>query len=77
MHIKKDDIPKRIDIPGAVARQVIGFGDASKYSGFAGEYFSLKEGTDITPLLKGLVPYPRSFFTSIGNLKYQAAITIV
>ena len=44
----------RIDIPGAVVRQAIGFGDASKYSGFAGEYFSLKAGTDITPLLKGL-----------------------
>ena len=32
----------------------VNFGDASGYGAMAGEYFSLKEGTDIAPLLKGL-----------------------
>lgn len=54
MKISKLDIPVRIDIPGAIARQVLNFGDASGYGVMAGEFFSLKEGTDISPLLKGL-----------------------
>jgi hypothetical protein len=54
MHIKKNDVPVKIDIPGAVVRQVLEFGDTVKYSSIAGEYFSLGAGTDFTPLLKGL-----------------------
>ena len=54
MRITKDDIPTKIDVPGAVARQTINFGDASDYSSLAAEYFSLGAGTDIAPLLKGL-----------------------
>ncbi len=54
MKIRKDDIPKRIDVPGAVARQELDFGDASGFGPMAGEYFSMKAGTDIAPLLKGL-----------------------
>lgn len=54
MHIKKNDVPVKIDIPGAVVRQVLEFGDTAKYSSIAGEYFSLGAGTDFTPLLKGL-----------------------
>lgn len=54
MRIPKEDIPKRIDVPGAVARQVLEFGDATGLGKMAGEYFSLKEGTDIAPLLQGL-----------------------
>ena len=54
MRIAKNDIPVRIDIPGAVARQTMDFGDASGYGRIAGEYFSLGAGTDIAPLLKGL-----------------------
>ena len=54
MHVYKDDVPKRIDIPGATARQKFEFGDATGFGTFAGEYFSLAAGTDITPLLKGL-----------------------
>lgn len=54
MHIQKDDIPVRIGIPGATARQRTGFGDATDYGTLAGEYFSLAAGTDLTPLLKGL-----------------------
>jgi hypothetical protein len=54
MRIAKSDIPVKIDIPGAVARQQTGFGDTSGFGEFAGEYFSLASGTDIAPLLKGL-----------------------
>lgn len=54
MHINKNDIPVRIDIPGATARQKTSFGDATGFGRFAGEYFSLGAGTDIAPLLKGL-----------------------
>ena len=54
MHIAKDQIPAKINVPGAVARQAIDFGDATGSRGMAGEYFSLGAGTDIAPLLKGL-----------------------
>ena len=54
MHIAKDDIPAKVNVEGAVARQALGFGDATGYGQMAGEYFSLAGGTDITPLLKGL-----------------------
>lgn len=54
MHISKTEIPVKINVPGAVARQITDFGDASDYGEIAGEYFSLGEGTDIAPLLKGL-----------------------
>jgi len=54
MRIAKADIPAKISIPGAVARQVTDFGDATGYGAIAGEYFSLAAGTDIAPLLKGL-----------------------
>lgn len=54
MHISKTDIPARIDVPGAKARQKPDFGDASGYGKISGEYFSLAAGTDILPLLQGL-----------------------
>ena len=54
MHIAKTEIPERLNVPGAIARQILNFGDASGYGKIAGEYFSLGEGTDIAPLLKGL-----------------------
>jgi hypothetical protein len=54
MKIRKSDIPERINIPGAIARQELNFGDATGYGTIAGEYFSLKAGIDIAPLLKGL-----------------------
>lgn len=54
MHIAKENIPIRINAPGAVARQKINFGDSTGYSMISGEYFSLGTGTDISPLLKGL-----------------------
>jgi hypothetical protein len=54
MRIAKNEIPVKIDVPGAVARQATGFGDPSGLGVLGGEYFSLRAGTDIAPLLKGL-----------------------
>ncbi|CAN5180593.1 hypothetical protein BH20ACI2_BH20ACI2_03480 [soil metagenome] len=54
MRIARNDVPERVNVPGAVARQVLDFGDATGYGKMAGEYFSLGAGTDIAPLLKGL-----------------------
>jgi len=54
MHINKSDVPVKIDVPGAKARQKVDFGDSTGFGKFAGEYFSLGAGTDIAPLLKGL-----------------------
>lgn len=52
MRIAKHEIPTKIDAPGAVARQLPGFGTAEGPLG--AEYFSLAAGTDIAPLLQGL-----------------------
>lgn len=52
MHLAKDDIPVRIDAPGAVARQLPELGIASGTLG--AEYFSLATGADLAPLLEGL-----------------------
>ena len=52
MHITKNDIPVRIEAPGAVARQLPGFGTADGEIG--AEYFTLGAGTDLAPLLAGL-----------------------
>ena len=54
MRIAKQDIPARIDVPGAVARQKTNFVDATEYGMISGEYFSLAAGMDISPLLQGL-----------------------
>lgn len=52
MRLPKEQIPVKIDIPGAKARQLPGFGAAAGVMG--AEYFSLAAGTDIAPLLEGL-----------------------
>jgi len=54
MKIARQNVPVKISIPGATARQQLDFGDATGYGKMAGEYFSLGAGTDIAPLLKGL-----------------------
>ena len=54
MHVNRNEIPAKIDVPGAVARQATEFGDASGEGTLGGEYFTLGAGTDIAPLLKGL-----------------------
>ena len=52
MRLPKEQIPVKLDVPGAKARQLSDFGTASGVLGV--EYFSLGAGTDIAPLLKGL-----------------------
>ena len=54
MRIAKEKLPVRIDVPGAKARQIQDFGDATNYGKMGGEYFSLGAGTDMLPLLQGL-----------------------
>jgi mannose-6-phosphate isomerase-like protein (cupin superfamily) len=54
MRVSKQDIPVKIDVPGAVARQTGDFGDPAGLGPLAGEYLSLGAGTDIAPLLQGL-----------------------
>ena len=41
MRIAKNDIPVKVNAPGAVARQKTDFGDASGYGAIGAEYFSL------------------------------------
>ena len=55
MRIAKEDIPAKIKVPGATARQAVDFGDTTAYSSLSAEYFSLAAGLDISPLLEGLV----------------------
>lgn len=54
MRIAKEDVPVRVDVPGATARQKTDFGEAPGLGKIAAEYFSLKAGTDLSPLLEGL-----------------------
>lgn len=54
MRIARQDVPVKINAPGAVARQQRDFGDATGYGRISGEYFSLGAGADIAPLLQGL-----------------------
>jgi hypothetical protein len=54
MRINRDDIPTKIDVPGAKARQQVDFGDSAGCGSLGAEYFSLGAGTDIAPLLVGL-----------------------
>jgi hypothetical protein len=52
MHISKNDVPVKIDAPGAVARQQVDFGAAFGVMG--AEYFTMAKGADLAPLLEGL-----------------------
>ena len=54
MRISKNDIPVKVDAPGAVARQQQDFGDASGYGHIGAEYFTMAAGTDLAGLLEGL-----------------------
>jgi uncharacterized cupin superfamily protein len=55
MHVAKDDIEVKLQIPGAaVLRQRTEFGDATGLGKISGEYFSLSAGVDTTSLLQGL-----------------------
>lgn len=54
MKIAKDEVTVRMEIPGAVIRQQRGFGEAGAFGTISGEYFSLAQGVDTTPLFQGL-----------------------
>ncbi|HEU4522552.1 MAG TPA: cupin domain-containing protein [Thermoanaerobaculia bacterium] len=54
MRVAKNDVDVQMQIPGAVLRQTLDFGDASGYGRISGEYFSLSAGVDTTPLFVGL-----------------------
>ncbi|MFP4307939.1 MAG: hypothetical protein ACLFRG_12495 [Desulfococcaceae bacterium] len=54
MRIAKENVPVRIDVPGATARQQTDFGDVTGYGKMGAEFFSFGAGTDITELLQGL-----------------------
>ena len=54
MKVAKENIEVKMEIPGAVIRQRKDFGDATGLGKISGEYFSLSEGVDTTPLFMGL-----------------------
>lgn len=54
MKVTKENVPVKLEIPGAVVRQQTDFGDATGYGKISGEYFSLSKGVDTTPLFEGL-----------------------
>ena len=54
MRVAKEDVDVRLEIPGAVIRQRMDFGDVSGFDTISGEYFTLSAGVDTTPLFQGL-----------------------
>jgi len=54
MRVAKNQVDVQLDIPGAVLRQRLNFGDVRGFDTISGEYFSLSAGVDTTPLFKGL-----------------------
>lgn len=54
MHVPKDDVDVKMNIPGAVIRQRTEFGSAKGLDTISAEYFSLSAGVDTTPLFEGL-----------------------
>jgi hypothetical protein len=49
-----DKVDVKLEIPGAVLRQQLDFGDTSGFGKFSAEHFTLTEGVDTTPLFQGL-----------------------
>jgi len=54
MRITKENVSVKMEIPGAIIRQQMNFGDATGLGKISGEYFSLSAGVDTTPLFQGL-----------------------
>ncbi len=54
MRVAKDDVDVQMQIPGAVIRQRMNFGDVGGFDKISGEYFTLSAGVDTTPLFQGL-----------------------
>ena len=54
MRVAKEKVDVQLEIPGAVIRQRMDFGDVSGYDTMSGECFTLSAGVDTTPLFLGL-----------------------
>ncbi len=54
MHVTKDNVDVKMEIPGAIIRQRTEFGSVSGYDKISCEYFTLSAGVDTTPLFQGL-----------------------
>jgi hypothetical protein len=54
MRIPKENVDVKMQIPGAVIRQQMNFGDMNGMGKISAEYFSLAAGVDTTPLFQGL-----------------------
>lgn len=54
MRVAKQDVDVQMEIPGAVLRRRLDFGEAPGIGKMSGEYFSLAAGVDTTPLFQGL-----------------------
>jgi hypothetical protein len=54
MRIAMNDVGIKMEIPGALIRQQIDFGDATGLGKISAEYFTLSVGVDTTPLFQGL-----------------------
>ncbi len=54
MHVAKERIEVKLQVPGAVIRQRTDLGDATGLGKISGEYFSLAAGVDTAPLFQGL-----------------------
>ena len=54
MRVAKDDVEVKMEIPGAVIRQRVDFGDVSGFDNLSAEYFTLAAGVDTTLLFQGL-----------------------
>jgi hypothetical protein len=54
MRVAKEDVNVMMQVPGAVIRQRMDFGDATGLGKISGECFTLAVGVDTTPLFRGL-----------------------
>lgn len=54
MRVPKDQVDLRLEIPDAVIRQRMDFGNVDGYDKISAEFFTLSAGVDTTPLFQGL-----------------------
>ena len=54
MRVAKEDVDVQMEIPGAVIRQRMDFGDVRGFDTLSCECFTLAAGVDTTPLMQGL-----------------------
>jgi hypothetical protein len=54
MRVSKQDVDVKMEIPGAIIRQQLDFGEAKGFGKISAEYFTLSAGVDTRPLFQGL-----------------------